>query len=258
MIVPVAEAAFAEIFRMCTDVYHALKNSLRSCGRTAACGDTGAFTPNLLSNEEALAVLCSAIKMAGYKPGKQFNLAIHVAASDCFAGGEYNFPGEGFIKTSAELVEYYTRLVDEYPIIAVEEAMARNDHEGWSLLAQRLGDRVQLIGLDMVDANVEQLGRRPESKTGASILITRMITLSSLRERVRRTKAAGYSCVIANCASEMEAPVIADIAVGVNAARIKLGPPAHANQVAVYNQLLRIEEEWKTIRTASRRYLINC
>jgi enolase len=255
MIVPVVEASIAEIFRMCTEVYHALKNILRSCGRNAACGDTGTFAPNLLSNEEALAVLCNAIHKAGYKPGKQFALAINVAASDFFAGGEYNFTGEGFIKTPTEMVEYYTGLMNEYPIIAIEDGMARDDHEGRSLFYRHLGDKVQLLGYDIFAANVEQAGRRMESKMGKSILIkvTQVATLSDILDRVKRVKEAGYSCVIANCSSEAEDPVIADIAVGVNAARIKVGPPARTNQVAVYNRLLRIEEDRKTIRTASRR-----
>lgn len=255
MIVPVMEASFAEIFRMCTEVYHVLKNILRSCGRNAACGDTGTFAPNLLSNEEALAVLCNAINKAGYKAGKQFALAINVAASDFFVGGEYNFTGEGFIKTPTEMVEYYTGLMDEYPIIAIEDGMAKDDHEGLGLFYRHLGDKVQLLSHDIFAANVEQAGRRMESKMGKSILIkaTQVATLSDILDRVKRVKEAGYSCVIANCSSEAEDPVIADVAVGVNAARIKVGPPARTNQVAVYNQLLRIEEEWKTIRTVSRR-----
>jgi len=144
MIVPVGEFSVAESLQMCTEVYHTMEQVLKELGRSTYISDEGGFMPNLVSNEEALAVILGAIQKAGYKPGEQIALAIEVAASDYFEGGEYNFPGEGFIRTPDEMVEYYARLVEEYPILSIQGGMASNDRQGWALLIERLGSQIQI------------------------------------------------------------------------------------------------------------------
>ncbi|HWR42108.1 phosphopyruvate hydratase [Sporomusa sp.] len=245
MIVPVGAGSFAEAIRMCTEVYYTLKGILEDCGRSTYIGEAGGVVPNLASNEEGLAVLLGAINKAGYKPGKQIALALDVAATDFFEDEAYNLPGEGFIKTPVEMVEYYTRLVDEYPIISIENGMARDDRKGWELFYRRLSGKIQLVGDDLFATNIERLGQGSDNKIGDAILIkvNQSATLSEILDKIIIAKNAGYTCIISHSSSETEDTVIADIAVGVNAAQIKGGAPARTEQVAVYNQLLRIEEE---------------
>lgn len=247
MIVPLTAAPLAEHFRMCTDVYHAVKRSL--AGGRAVFAENGILVPNLLANEEALAVLRSAIEQAGYQPGKQLALAINVAASDCFHDGEYHFWREGSVKTPAELVGYYRRLAAEYPLIAIEDGVADEDREGWWLFRQHLGGKVQLLSRRLLHARIGLC--RTTGDVGISIPVTRFSSVSGLLHGVKRLKNAGYPCVLANSAGAMEASIIADIAMAAAADRIKLGPPV-AHQAAVYNQLLRIEEEWKTAASGRR------
>lgn len=144
MIVPVGQLTAAESHQMCTEVYHTVEQILNDLGRSTCIDSDGGFTPNLVSNEEALAVILGAVQKAGYKPGEQIALAVEVAASDYYKNGEYNFPGEGFICTTKEMVEYYAKLVEQYPIFAIQGAMAREDRQGWELLARRLGDKVHI------------------------------------------------------------------------------------------------------------------
>lgn len=144
MIVPIGQLTVTESRQMCTEVYHTVEQILDNLGRSTCIDDDGGFTPNLVSNEEALAVILGAVQKAGYKPGEQIALAVDVAASDYYENGEYNFPGEGFIYTTKEMVEYYAKLVEEYPILAIQGAMARDDRQGWELIARRLGDKIHI------------------------------------------------------------------------------------------------------------------
>ncbi|HWR10133.1 phosphopyruvate hydratase [Sporomusa sp.] len=232
MLVPVGAVSFADALLMCNDVYDTLKSILESCGRSICLGETGGIAPNLVSNEEGVAVLLQAIKQAGYKPGRQIALALDVAATGFFADGVYNLPGEGFIKTPAEMVEYYTRLVEEYPIVSIKDGLAREDREGWELFNRCLREKIQLLGDDL-------------NKTGDAILIkfNEMTTLTEILDKARIAKNAGYTCIFSQNANTANDPAIADIAVSINADQIKGGAPVGTGQVGVYNQLLRIEEE---------------
>ncbi|MDF2570108.1 MAG: eno 2 [Sporomusa sp.] len=246
MIVPVGHVSFAEAIRMCTKVYHVLGRLLESWGRSTSSSNTGGFLTNLASNEEGLAVLIAAIKEAGYKPGKQISLALNVSATAFFDGGEYNFSGEGFIKTPVELVEYYTSLVDEYPIVSIEGGMARSDLEGWGLLYTQLGGKIELVDHSLFTTiNPKRLEQCCNIKKGNAvpIKINQVTTLSEIINMSTMAKSSGYSCIISHYPIETEDDVIADVAVGINAAQIKGGAPATTHQVAVYNRLLRIEEE---------------
>jgi len=245
MVMPVGATSFAEALRMCSEVYHTLKGVLKARGLSSAIGDEGGFAPNLASNEEALAIIVEAIGKAGYKPGEQIALALDPAASEFFKDGHYDLSGEGVVKSSKEMVEYYAGLVDKYPIISIEDGLAEDDWDGWKLLTERLGDKIQLVGDDLFVTNVERLSRGIESKTANSILIkvNQIGSLTETFDTIEMAKRAGYTCVISHRSGETEDSTIADIAVAVNAGQIKTGAPARSDRVAKYNQLLRIEEE---------------
>ena len=245
MVMPVGATSFAEALKMCAEVYHTLKGVLKDRGLSSAIGDEGGFAPNLASNEAALAIIVEAIGKAGYKPGEQIALALDPAASEFFKDGHYDLSGEGVVKSSKEMVEYYAALVDKYPIVSIEDGLAEDDWEGWALLTQRLGDKIQLVGDDLFVTNVERLSRGIESKTANSILIkvNQIGSLTETCDTIELAKRAGYTCVISHRSGETEDATIADIAVAVNAGQIKTGAPARTDRVAKYNQLLRIEEE---------------
>jgi enolase len=245
MVMPVGAATFAEALRMCSEIYHSLKGVLKGRGLSTAIGDEGGFAPNLASNEEALAVIMDAIAKAGYKAGEQIVLALDVAATELFKDGKYHLEGEGLVKTPAEMVEYYAALVDKYPIISIEDGMSEDDWEGWALITQRLGGKIQLVGDDLFVTNVERLSQGIEKKVANSILIkvNQIGTLTETFDTIEMAKRAGYTCVISHRSGETEDATIADIAVAVNAGQIKTGAPARTDRVAKYNQLIRIEEE---------------
>ncbi|MBP2645000.1 MAG: eno 2 [Firmicutes bacterium] len=245
MVMPVGATSFAEALRMGAEVYHSLKGVLKGRGLSTAIGDEGGFAPNLASNEEALAVIVEAIKKAGYKPGEQVALALDVASSEMYEGGKYNMTGEGVVKTAAEMVEYYVALTEKYPIISIEDGIAEDDWEGWSLLTQRLGGKIQLVGDDLFVTNTERLSRGIESKVANSVLVkvNQIGSLTETFDTIEMAKRAGYTCVISHRSGETEDATIADIAVAVNAGQIKTGAPARTDRIAKYNQLLRIEEE---------------
>ena len=245
MVMPVGAASFAEALRMGAEVYHNLKSVLKGRGLNTAIGDEGGFAPNLASNEQALEIIIEAIQKAGYKPGEQIALALDVASSEIFKDGKYNLEGEGLVKTSSEMVEYYTALVEKYPIISIEDGMAEDDWDGWSLLTERLGGKVQLVGDDLFVTNTERLSRGIEAKVGNSILVkvNQIGTLTETFDTMEMAKRAGYTCVVSHRSGETEDSTIADIAVAVNAGQIKTGAPARTDRIAKYNQLLRIEEE---------------
>lgn len=245
MVMPVGAASFAEALRMCAEVYHNLKKVLKDLGLNTAIGDEGGFAPNLRSNEQAIEVIIEAIKKAGYKPGEQIAIALDVASSEIYKEGKYHLEGEGLVKTSAEMVEFYSRLVEKYPVISIEDGMSEDDWDGWKLLTEKLGKKIQLVGDDLFVTNVERLSRGIEAKTGNSILVkvNQIGSLTETFDTIEMAKRAGYTCVISHRSGETEDATIADIAVAVNAGQIKTGAPARTDRVAKYNQLLRIEEE---------------
>lgn len=249
MIMPVGAPSFAEALRMCAEVYHTLKSVLKGLGLNTAIGDEGGFAPNLTSNEQALQVIVEAITKAGYKPGEDFCLALDVAASEIYKDGKYNLAGEGVIKTSAEMVEFYTNLVEKYPIISIEDGMSEDDWAGWKLMTEKLGSKIQIVGDDLFVTNTERLVRGIETQTANSILIkvNQIGSLTETFDTIEMAKRAGYTCVISHRSGETEDATIADIAVAVNAGQIKTGAPTRSDRVAKYNQLLRIEEELSTI-----------
>ncbi len=245
MVMPVGAESFAQALRMCAEVYHGLKGVLKTRGLNTAIGDEGGFAPNLASNEQAIEVIIEAIEKAGYQPGKQIAIALDVASSEIYQDGKYNLEGEGVVKTAAEMVEYYARLVEKYPVISIEDGMAEDDWEGWSLLTERLGGKIQLVGDDLFVTNTERLSRGISAGVGNSILVkvNQIGTLTETFDTIEMAKRAGYTCVISHRSGETEDATIADIAVAVNAGQIKTGAPARTDRVAKYNQLLRIEEE---------------
>lgn len=242
---PVGAGSFAEALRMGAEVYHNLKKVLHDRKLATAIGDEGGFAPNLASNEEALQVIMAAIEKAGYKPGEQIALALDVASSEMFKDGKYHLEGEGLVKTPAEMVEYYADLVAKYPIVSIEDGMAEEDWDGWKLLTDKLGGKIQLVGDDLFVTNTERLSRGIKVGVGNSILVkvNQIGTLTETFDAIEMAKRAGYTAVISHRSGETEDSTIADIAVAVNAGQIKTGAPARTDRVAKYNQLLRIEEE---------------
>jgi enolase len=245
MVMPVGAASFAEALRMCAEIYHTLKKVLKDKGLATAIGDEGGFAPNLASNEEALKAIVTAIEKAGYKPGEQVALALDPAATEFYKDGSYILAGEGKTLSAAQMVDFYADLVAKYPIVSIEDGLAEDDWEGWKLLTDKLGGKVQIVGDDLFVTNTERLSRGIAAKTANSILVkvNQIGTLTETFDTIEMAKRAGYTCVISHRSGETEDATIADIAVAVNAGQIKTGAPARTDRVAKYNQLLRIEEE---------------
>ena len=208
-------------------------------------GDEGGFAPNLPNNEAALGIIVEAIKQAGYKPGNDIALALDVAASEIYKDGKYHLAGNGKILDAAGMVDYYVSLIDKYPVISIEDGLAEDDWDGWSLLTEKLGDRIQLVGDDLFVTNTERLALGIERGVASSILIkvNQIGTLTETLETIEMAKRAGYTCMISHRSGETEDTFIADLAVAVNAGQIKSGAPARTDRVTKYNRLLRIEEE---------------
>ena len=244
LIMPVGAESFAQALRMCAEIYHTLKNVLKKKGLATGVGDEGGFAPNLGSNEEALQVIVEAVKEAGYEPGKDIKLAIDSASSEFYKDGKYVLAGEGKEKTAAEMVEFYAALVEKYPIISIEDGLAEEDWEGWKLLTDKLGKKVQLVGDDLFVTNTERLSKGIKNDTANAILIkvNQIGTLTETFDAIEMAKRAGYTAVVSHRSGETEDTTIADIAVAVNAGQIKTGAPARSERVAKYNQLLRIED----------------
>jgi len=249
MIMPVGAADFREALRMGTEVFHHLKKVLKAKGLNTAVGDEGGFAPNLSSNEEALQTILEAIQQAGYEPGKDVFLALDIASTELYKDGKYYLAGEGVTKTSEEMIDYYTYLVDKYPIISIEDGMAEDDWEGWIRLTERLGNRVQLVGDDLFVTNTARLKQGIEKGVANSILVkvNQIGTLTETFEAVEMAKRAGYTAVISHRSGETEDTTIADIAVATNSGQIKTGAPSRTDRVAKYNQLLRIHDELATV-----------
>lgn len=244
MIMPVGAESFTEALRSCAEVYHTLKTVLKGKGLSTGVGDEGGFAPNLESNEEALEVICEAIKAASYEPGKDFKLAIDAASSEFYKDGKYDLAGEGKIKTAEEMVDFYEYLVGKYPIVSIEDGLAEEDWDGWKVLTDRLGKKVQLVGDDLFVTNSKRLAKGIDMGVANSILVkvNQIGTLTEAFEAMELAKRSGYTCVVSHRSGETEDAIIADIAVAVNAGQIKTGAPARSERVAKYNQLLRIEE----------------
>jgi enolase len=247
MVMPVGATSFAEGLRMCVEIYHTLKGVLKERGLATAVGDEGGFAPNLRSNEEALQVITEAVEKAGYSLGEQIMFALDPAASEFYDAERkvYVLAGEGRELSSAEMVEFWAGLVERYPIISLEDGMAEDDWDGWQLLTERLGDRIQLVGDDIFVTNTERLAKGIELGVGNSILIklNQIGTLTETLECIQMAHRAGYTTVISHRSGETEDTTIADVAIAVNAGQIKTGAPARSDRVAKYNQLLRIEEQ---------------
>jgi enolase len=245
MVMPVGAASFSEALRWGVETYHALKGLLHDAGLSTAVGDEGGFAPDLASNEDACRWLVRAIEQAGYTPGEQISLALDPASTELFVDGAYVLAGEGRTLTPAEMVDEYARLCDAYPIVSIEDGMAEEDWDGWSLLTQRLANGVQLVGDDLFVTNVERLERGIAAGVANSILIkvNQIGTLTETLDTVGMANRASYSSVMSHRSGETEDVTIADLAVATSCGQIKTGAPARSDRVAKYNRLLRIEAE---------------
>ena len=248
MIMQAGADSFKEALRMGAEIFHALKSVLKAKGCNTAVGDEGGFAPDLGSNEEALEVIMEAIVKAGYKPGEDVLLALDVASSELFDKGKGVYTLENETqkeKTPAEMVDFYENLVDKYPIISIEDGMAENDWDGWKLMTDRLGKRIQIVGDDLFVTNPAILKEGIQKGIANSILIklNQIGTLTETLEAIEMAKRAGYTTVISHRSGETEDTTLADLAVAVNAGQIKTGSLCRTDRVAKYNQLLRIEDE---------------
>lgn len=246
MIMPVGAPSFREGLRMGAEVFHSLKSVLKEKGMNTAVGDEGGFAPNLSTNEEAISVIIEAVEKAGYKPGDDIKIALDAAASEFYDADEnvYKLTGEGVTRTAAEMVEYYQMLCDKYPIISIEDGLAEDDWDGWKLLTDTLGCKVQLVGDDLFVTNTKRLAEGIEKGIANSILIkvNQIGTLTETFDAIEMAKKAGYTAVVSHRSGETEDTTIADIVVGLNAGQIKTGSLSRTDRIAKYNQLLRIEE----------------
>ena len=252
MIMPVGACCFREALRMGTEVYHVLRKLVLEDGHVTAVGDEGGFAPNLKNAEEALDYLVRAVEKAGYKPGEDITFAMDAAASELYNDetGKYIFEGEGRLKGSPvvrsaeEMIEYYRKLADKYPLRSIEDGLDEEDWEGWVHMTRELGDRVQLVGDDLFVTNSARLQRGIRMGAANAILIkvNQIGTVSEAMEAIETAKRAGYRVIVSHRSGETEDSFIADLAVGVNAGQIKTGAPCRSDRVAKYNQLLRIED----------------
>ncbi len=245
MVVPVGATSFAEALRWSSEIYHALGKVLKGKGHSTNVGDEGGYAPSLESNAAAIEVILEAIKAAGYVPGEQVMIALDPAASEIFEDGKYHLKKEGRALTGAEMVDFYTDWVGRYPIVSIEDGLAEDDWDSWVLMAERLGNHIQIIGDDLLVTNVERVQRAIELRACNSLL-TKVNQIGSLTEAIAAVQLAqrhGWTAVISHRSGETEDSTIADLAVALNAGQIKTGAPARSDRVAKYNQLLRIEEE---------------
>lgn len=246
MIMPVGACCFKEALRMGTEVFHNLKSVLKSKGLSTSVGDEGGFAPNLTSNEEALKTIVEAIEKAGYVPGKDVMLAIDTAATELYNKETkiYTLEGEGKSFTQQQMVDFYADLVDKYPIISIEDGMDEEDWEGWKMLTEKLGSKVQLVGDDLFVTNTERLARGIKDGITNSILIklNQIGTITETLDAIEMAKRARFTAVVSHRSGETDDSTIADLVIAVNAGQIKTGAPSRIDRVAKYNQLLRLEE----------------
>jgi enolase len=245
MVVPAGASSFSECIRVGTEVFHALKKSLAARGLATAVGDEGGFAPNLESNEAALQAVLEGVEAAGYQPGADVFIALDPATSEVYKDGAYVLEHEGRSLSPQEMAAYWGELSSKYPILSIEDGMDEEDWDGWKLLTDTIGDRVQLVGDDLFVTNPARLRRGIELGVGNSILVkvNQIGTLSETLEAIRTARDAGYSAVISHRSGETEDTTIADLAVATGAGQIKTGAPSRSDRVAKYNRLLRIEEE---------------
>ena len=256
MIMPVGADNFREGLQMCAEIYHTLKNLLKTNNYSTAVGDEGGFAPNLKNTEEVLSYLVDAISLSGFQPGSQVGIAIDAASSELYdeATGMYIFPGESQMsgirveRDAQEMVEYYRRLIEGFPIISIEDGLQEEDWQGWQLMTKTLGHKVQLIGDDLFVTNTKRLKKGIEmgAANGILVKVNQIGTLTESLEAIEMAKRAGYATVISHRSGETEDSIIADIAVAVNAGQIKTGAPCRSDRVAKYNQLLRIQENLRS------------
>lgn len=245
MVMPLGADSFSQALQINTEVFHCLKSLLKSKGHATAVGDEGGFAPDLSSNEEALEVIITAIEKSGYRPGKDVFIALDPAASEFFVKGKYHLKADDKKLSSEEMVDYYVRLVEKYPIISIEDGLAEDDWDGWKLMTDKLGDKVQIVGDDLFVTNIIRLKKGIENGSANSILIklNQIGTLTETMETIEMAKTSGWTNVISHRSGETGDSFIADLAVAVNAGQIKTGSICRSERVEKYNQLLRIEEE---------------
>ncbi len=245
MVMPIGASSFSEALRWGVETYHALKSVLRERGLSTAVGDEGGFAPNLASNEEAIVVLLQAVERAGFAAGKDIAIALDPAMSELFKNGSYHLAGEGKTMTASQLCDWWSALVDRYPIVSIEDAMAENDWDGWAQLTTALGKKVQLVGDDLFVTNAQRLQQGIDAKVANSVLVkvNQIGTLTETLATVALATAKGYTSVMSHRSGETEDSTIADLAVATNCGQIKTGAPARSDRVAKYNRLLRIEGE---------------
>ena len=247
MIMPVGAPSFKEALRWCAEVFHSLQKLLKNENLATSVGDEGGFAPNLSSDEETIETILKAVENAGYKPGKDFKIAMDAASSEWKGSkkGEYKQPKSGKIFTTDELIDHWEKLVDKYPIISIEDGLDEEDWEGWQKMTDRLGKKVQLVGDDLFVTNTERLSRGIKLGAGNSILIklNQIGSVSETLETIKMAHAAGYTAIASHRSGETADTTIADLAVALNTNQIKTGAPSRSERVEKYNQLLRIEEE---------------
>ncbi|AJC21884.1 phosphopyruvate hydratase [Pandoraea pulmonicola] len=245
MVMPVGQSSFREALRCGAEIFHALKKLIADKGMSTAVGDEGGFAPNFASNEECLTTIQQAVENAGYRLGDDVLLALDCASTEFFKNGKYELAGEGLSLTSAEFADYLANLCDKFPIVSIEDGMSEDDWEGWKILTEKLGKKVQLVGDDLFVTNTKILKQGIEQGVANSILIkiNQIGTLTETFAAIEMAKRAGYTAVVSHRSGETEDSTIADIAVGTNAGQIKTGSLSRSDRIAKYNQLLRIEED---------------
>ena len=245
MISPIGAKSFREALRMAAETYHTLKSVLKGKSLSTAVGDEGGFAPNLASNEEAIQIIVAAIEKAGYKPGKDISIVLDPAASEFYQDGKYVLKADNSKLSSKEMVGYYANLISKYPIISIEDGLAEDDWDGWKIMTEELGKKIQLTGDDIFVTNAKILAEGINKGIANSVLIklNQIGTLSETLKTVEMAKTAGYTCMFSHRSGETEDSFLADIAVATNAGQLKTGAPARSERLAKYNQLLRIEEE---------------
>jgi len=245
MVVPVGASSFRHTLQMGTEVYHCLKEILRDKGLDTNVGDEGGFAPSSFSNREAIEAVLAAIEKAGYKPGRDCFIALDPAASEFYKYGQYVLNREGASFSSQEMVDCYARWASSYPIISIEDGMAEDDWDGWQLLTEKLGSKVQLVGDDLYVTSVDRLSKGISLKASNSILIkpNQVGTLTETIAAIKMAQQAGWTAVVSHRSGETEDTIIADLAVGLNTGQIKAGAPCRSERTAKYNRLLRIEDE---------------
>jgi enolase len=245
MVMPVGAPTFSEALRWGAETYHTLKKVLKSKGYSVGVGDEGGFAPSLKTNEEAIEVILEAVEKAGYEPGKDIWIAMDPAAAEIYEDGKYNLKKEGRVLSSEEMVDFYTDWVEKYPIISIEDGLDEDDWDGFKLMTERLGDKLQIVGDDLLVTNTERIARGIEEGAANSVLI-KLNQIGSLTETIAAVRMAhkhGWTAVTSHRSGETEDATIADLAVALNTGQIKTGAPCRSDRVAKYNQLLRIEED---------------